>query len=81
NDPDNEAGLKHLAFLHVVTVGGTAQIRRQTADKEFRREKPEWKSSDQIVAMLDEFDPWSRITASHLFSVPLPGSDQQHLFR
>jgi predicted NUDIX family phosphoesterase len=80
NDPDNEAGSKHLAFLHVVTVGGTAQIRRQTVDREFRREKPEWKTPDQIKDALAEFDPWSQITASHLFNIPRPGSDQHRLF-
>lgn len=78
NDRSSEMGKKHLAFVHEVDVGGRIAIRRQTADREFGRDGPEWKSPSEIIAVLPKLDPWSQFVAAKLFNVP-PALDAQAL--
>lgn len=78
NDRSSEMGKKHLAFVHEVLVGGRITIRRQTADREFGRDGPEWKSRDEIVAIMAKLDPWSQLIAANLFGVA-PSRDAQSL--
>jgi predicted NUDIX family phosphoesterase len=76
HDDRSPMGQQHLAIIHEVDVGGIAGFRRQTVDKEFGREPARWKSREQLVAMIDDLDPWSQLVASKLFGVVLRPQQQ-----
>jgi predicted NUDIX family phosphoesterase len=76
NDVRNRIGSRHLAVLHEVDAGGSAAVRRQTADKEFGRETVEWRSPEEIAKDVRAFDPWSQLVAAKLFGAALP---EEHL--
>lgn len=75
NDPRNNMGAHHLAFVHRIRVGGKTGIRRQAIDQEFGRESVGWKTADEIRAAVSELDPWSQIVAHALFGGLLPDQD------
>lgn len=78
NDRSSEMGKRHLAFVHEVEVGGRVAIRRQTADREFGRDGPEWKSREEIIEQMAKLDPWSQLVAAKIFNVS-PSIDAQSL--
>jgi len=80
NDPTNEVGCKHLAFIYLVQAAGRSAIRRQTMDKEFTREAPEWRSGEEICGDVAKFDPWSQLVAVELLGAKLPPESQGALF-
>ncbi len=74
-DPHTSVGNLHLAYIHEVTIGGTAAVRRQAVDKEFGREAIEWITADEICECVDELDPWSQLVAARLFGAELPPNE------
>ncbi len=77
SDTRNEMGSHHLAFVHLVKVGGKTAIRRQAIDQEFGRETVSWKSKDEIKKLIADLDPWSQLVASRLFGAKLPTVHRQ----
>lgn len=72
HDVRNEMGSRHLAFIHEVSIGGRAAIRRQAIDQEFGREAISWRTADEIRQAVGDLDPWSQLVAAHLFAATVP---------